>query len=184
MKDKKQSSLQENHYKDDYRNFLNSHESAPRTLSHSIVERVAAELNPNKSIVFAKLLFLQLFVGILTMLFCPQFQMSLTNNHQLFHYFHHNFGEYICMMICGAIFLGSGAVVAAYTLDLEEVRVIRRTNGLFYLAISGIALVGFLTFGAKLYLDLTLIWVIGASLGASVMLALNNFLRRKLLQFV
>ncbi|PIK13633.1 hypothetical protein [Halobacteriovorax sp. JY17] len=169
-------------FKDDYLDFAHSSESTPRQISHSILNRVERDLNPNKQIVFLKLLSLQLFVGLLTMLFCPQFTLSLTNNHKLFHYFHHTFGEHICMMICGSIFLGTGAIVAAYLLDIEEVRVIRNTRGLYYLAISGLSLGIFLLFGAKLYLDLTLIWVIGASLAGSLVLAFSDFLRRKFLQ--
>lgn len=168
--------------KDDYKDFINSNEVTPRTLSHSILSRVKDELNPSKQIVFLKLLSLQLFVGLLTMLFCPQFEMSLTNNHKLFHYFHHNFGANICMMLCGAIFLGSGAVVASYLLDLEELRVIKQSRGLFALAISGLSLVIFLLFGAKFYLDLTLLWVLGATLSATIIVTANTFLRRKLLQ--
>ncbi|WP_372651511.1 hypothetical protein [Halobacteriovorax sp.] len=171
-----------NKFKDDYNDFISSKEVAPRNISHSIIDRVKADLNPSKQLVFIKLLSLQLFTGLITMFFCPQFKMSLTNNHELFHYFHHNFGEHICMMICGAIFLGSGAIVASYILDLEELRVIKNSKGLYTLAISGLSLVVFLIFGAKLYLDLTLLWVLGASLAATVMLAFNYFLRRRFLQ--
>lgn len=168
--------------KKDYSDFINSEERAPKNLASQLFNKVQEDLNPDKLTVFIKLLCLQLFVGILTMILCPQFKMSLTNNYELFHYFHHTFGQRICMAICGAIFLGSGAIAASYILNLEEIRVIRNTRGLYFLAISGISLIGFMLFGAELYLDLTLIWVVGASLAASLMLAFNNFLRRKLLQ--
>lgn len=174
----------DNKYKYDYNDFIQSKEVAPRKLTHSIFDKVKADLNPNKQLVFLKLLSVQMFTGLITMLFCPQFKMSLTNNHDLFHYFHHNFGAQICMILCGAIFLGSGAIVAAYSLDLEEVRIIKNSKGLYTLAISGLSLGVFLLFGAKLYLDLTLLWVLGAFIAGTVMLAFNGFLRRKFLQLV
>ena len=61
----------------------------PEDLSERILSFVQSDLNPSHKIVFTKLLAIQGFIGFLTLLFCPQFNLSLTNNFELFHYFHH-----------------------------------------------------------------------------------------------
>src|SRR5690606_4132865 len=103
----------------DYIDFMNSDDiQSPSHLDESIMSFVHADLNPSHKIVYFKLLTIQAFVGFLTMLLCPQFNYSLTNNYELFHYFHHQFGPIACSAICGAIFVGSGAIFAGYILKV------------------------------------------------------------------
>ena len=112
--------------KKDFQDFLNSKGvNPPNELSNKILSFVQADLNPSHKVVFFKLLLIQAFIGFLTLAFCPQFNFSLTNSFDLFHYFHHKFGENICMAICGSIFIGSGAVFAAYLLKSAEIRKIK-----------------------------------------------------------
>ena len=143
----------------DFQSFITTTDAkTPKDLSDKILLSIKHQLNPAKKYVFFKLLSIQAFIGLITMLFCPQFELSLTNNYEAFHYFHRTFGHYGCMAVCGSIFLGSGAIFASYLLSREELLVIRDTKYLFNFAISGIAITLFLIFGAKVYLDLTLIW--------------------------
>ena len=101
----------------DYEDFINSEGSMPpQELDTKIISFVRYDLSPDMKIVFSKLLGIQAFVGVLTLLFCPQFELSLTNNHDLYHYFHYTFGTYGCFAICGALFIGSGAIFASYLL--------------------------------------------------------------------
>jgi hypothetical protein len=133
---------------------------APTELSNKILSTIHSQLNPAKKNVFLKLLSIQAFIGFITILFCPQFELSLTNNYDAFHFFHRTFGHYGCMAVCGSIFLGSGAIFASAILSREELLVIKETKYLFNFAISGIAVGLFLILGAKVYLDLTLIWAL------------------------
>jgi uncharacterized membrane protein YjfL (UPF0719 family) len=155
----------------DFQDFMsNSDTKAPQALSQNILLNVKNKLNPTKKNVFFKLLAIQAFIGFITMLFCPQFELSLTNNYDIFHYFHRTFGHYGCMAVCGSVFLGSGAIFASMILSKEELFVIKETKYLFNFAISGLAVGLFLILGAKVYLDLTLIWA-----GSGIVLSIIVF---------
>ena len=162
----------------DYEDFINSEGiMPPKELDAKIINFVKYDLNPDMKIVFSKLLGIQAFVGILTLLFCPQFELSLTNNHDLYHYFHYTFGTYGCFAICGALFIGSGAIFASYLLKKSEVKKIRSNKSLCYLVISLIAVSLFILFGAEIYLTAALAWLIGAILGGLLMVEINGFFR-------
>lgn len=172
----------------DYQDFQNEKQKKetkiPKTLDDTILNYVYDELNPSHHKVFSKLVLIQGFVGLMTMLFCPQFNFSLTNNHSLFHYFHMNFGHSICMIICGSIFLGSGGFFAASILSYEEVQKIRNTRLLYYISLSIVAVSSFMLFGADVYLNLLVFWLIGAIGGGIALFEMNHFLRIKLQRFV
>ena len=88
----------------EWQEFTNSTSQVPNELKQSVHQKIAEKLNPAKHILFSKLALIQAFIGTLTLLFCPQFKFSLTANDQLYHYFHHTFGHYGCMIACGALF--------------------------------------------------------------------------------
>ncbi|OUR99693.1 hypothetical protein A9Q84_01320 [Halobacteriovorax marinus] len=162
----------------DFTDFKTSNENRPETILRArVLDFVKNELNPSHTLVFTKLLCIQAFVGTLTLLFCPQFDMSLTNNYDLFHFFHHKFGALACMSLCGFIFIGSGAIFAAYLLKVEEIYKIKQTNNLYYFAISGLSILTFLVLGADIYLDLAAMWFLGAVVGGILMLNINKSIR-------
>lgn len=176
--------VKENRNEKDYLDFINSKGSNPSAeLNNQITNYVRADLNPSHKIVFSKLLGIQAFIGFLTLLFCPQFEISLINNHQLFHYFYHNLGETICTAICGSIFVGSGALFAAYLLKSSEIKKIKNSKILYYASVSIIALSTLFIFGAQVYLNLAIFWFIGASLGGLVVFELNRVIRREIFQY-
>lgn len=149
----------------DYDEFCSYDRSeVPDFLNTAVLKGVEKDLNPSWGRVVGKLVFLQGFVGLLTLLFCPQFELSLTAHTELYHYFHRHFGLYGCMAICGAIFMGSGAVAAAFILRFSELNLILRSKYLLSFALSGIAVVMFLIFGAETYLSLALSWIAGGSI--------------------
>lgn len=165
----------------DFQEFLVSDgHSPPKQLSDDILYFVHRDLNPSHRLVFIKLLLIQTVVGIVTMLFCPQFELSLTNNYDLFHFFHRQFGRTICMAICGGIFMGSGAVAAAFILKGPELRKISRTPLLYYFSISSIFLLGFLLLGANVYVEISAAWIVGACLVGSA----AHLLSRKARQMI
>ena len=68
----------------DFLDFINSKGvNPPEELSNKILSFVKADLNPSHQIVFSKILSIQAFIGFLTLVFCPQFDHSLTNNYEL-----------------------------------------------------------------------------------------------------
>lgn len=169
----------------DFQDFLSSGkmEHTPSLeLDNQIKGYVQRDLNPDKKVVYLKLISTQAFIEVLTLLFCPQFEMSFTSNHDLYHYFHYTFGILWCFAICGSIFIGSGAIFAAYILNLSEVRVIKENRILSYLSLSIIALMTFIGLGAEVYLNAVVAWISGATFGGLIMLELNSILKEKLLR--
>ena len=163
---------------DDFKN--NDSDSPDHVLSLKVLNSIKEEIDPSIKVVFSKLLGVQALIGFLTLTFCPQFTLSLTNSYELFHYFHYHFGESVCMMICGSIFVGSGAIVSAYILKSSEIQKIRRSKFLYYFGVTSIALSSFILIGPDLYLKLASFWFLGAFIAGVSMLELNFILRKKL----
>jgi hypothetical protein len=158
----------------------NNNVPAPSAIKEQLLFKLQKELNPSHVKVFFKLLSIQAFVGFLTMLFCPQFNFSLTNNYELFHFLHHNFGARICMLFCGTIFIGSGATLASYILSLNELNKIKNSSFLYYLSITSIAVTVFIFMGAEVYFNLASFWFIGAVSSGVILLKLNRIIRHQL----
>lgn len=163
----------------DYNDFIKPSKKVPDHLNESILSMIYSDLNPSHKVVFAKLTLIQGFIGFITMLFCPQFKFSLTNNYDLFHYFHKNFGHQVCMIICGSIFLGSGAIFASYILKEGEIKKIKNSRFLYYMALSIIAVAVFMIFGAEIYISLLAFWLIGAIGGGVIAFELNRIIRKQ-----
>ena len=67
--------------KKDYTDFIKAKGvHPPEELNHKVLDYVKKDLNPSHIVVFTKLLSVQAFIGFLTLTFCPQFNLSLTNN--------------------------------------------------------------------------------------------------------
>lgn len=165
----------------DFNEFKNAQGTrAPKEVSERVLSTVRRDLNPSHTTVFLKLLSIQAFVGLITLLFCPQFNLSLTSNYDLFHFFHHTFGRYVCMFICGSIFIGSGAIFASYILTLTEINKIGDSKFLYYSSISGISIIAFIFVGAEVYLDLVSIWFFGATVSGILTLEIGRYFKNKL----
>jgi hypothetical protein len=54
--------------------------SVPKNLSENIFKKIRADLNPPATMVFLKVTFIHLFVGLATLAFCPQFGVSFTSS--------------------------------------------------------------------------------------------------------
>jgi hypothetical protein len=111
------------------------------------------------------------------MTFCPQFELSLTNNEEVFHFFHRTFGLHGCMAVCGSLFLGSGALFSSYILNFSELEKIYSSKFLYYFAMSGVFISTFLIFGADIYIDLALAWVIGSVISGILVFSANQKIR-------
>lgn len=165
-------------FEKDYHDFIHSKGLNPsKELDNRVLSYVKNELNPSHKKVFFKLLAIHGFIGFLTLIFCPQFNLSLTNNFELFHYFHHKFGGFICMSICGSIFLGSGAIFSSYILTEGELIKIKKTKFLHLLLLSCSFLGVFLLISPYVYLKLSMFWLLGAFSSGVILFEVNSTLR-------
>ena len=163
--------------KDDFKDFVSNSTLPKEHIDQSILDMVSNDLRADPKAIWTKLILIHSFIGLITMLFCPQFHFSLTNQHQLFHYFHQNFGEQICMIFCGGIFIGSGALFASQFLSQAEIFKIRQSRFLYYMTLSILAVGSFAVLGAKIYLSLVLFWILGAIVSGILVFELNHFLK-------
>jgi hypothetical protein len=167
----------------DYLDFINNEGvEPPLDLSNRVLHLIRSEMKPAHGLVLGKLILVQAFIGAITMIFCPQFSFSLTNNHDVFHFFHHKFGEYVCMIICGTIFMGTGALFASFLMKKGEVQRIRESRLLYYFTISILFMSIFLLMGADIYLRLVLFWLIGSVIGGALMFEVSRLVKQKLLR--
>ena len=172
----------EKNMNDDFLDFVKSESiQTIDSTDRNILSYVRAELDPPQTLIFLKLFIVHAIVGFITLLFCPQFELSLTNYYGLFHFFHYNFGEKICMTICGLIFIGSGSFFSAYALKPVEIKKIRTTSILFYLVFSTASLFTFAFWGSHVFFDVALNWFYGACLGGFTIFQLNVVFRKLLL---
>ena len=160
---------------DDFKSFINENpQDPPVALDQGINAYIKSELDPPHKLVFAKLLLIQGFIGVITMLFCPQFSLSLTSQEDIFNLLHNTFGHYGCMSICGVIFVGSGALFAHMILSQGDLLKISRSKGLYYFALSSLFLSLFYLVGAEVYLEVATAWLLGASLGGILVFEVSH----------
>ncbi len=163
--------------------FNNPKSKSPKALDDTVLNFIKRDLIPNHQVIFGKLFLIQAFVGVLVLLFCPQFNFSITGNYELFHFFHRNLGLYACTAICGGIFLGSGLFLANFMLNRAEITAIKNNKILYTTALSGVYILLFLFIGADIYLNLSLAWFIGSSLSAIIFFELGRSLKNYFLFF-
>jgi len=166
---------------DDFHDFMTSDRiKPPKELDELILSRIRRKLSPSISYVFTKLALTQGIVGLLTLTLCPQFQLSFGADHSLVSNMSEVFGPFGCMAICGAIFLGSGAIVSGALLTRPERNLIRKTKYLAYFLLSGAALVLFNLCGGELYFDIAAAWVLGAITSSIIGLEVSAQIKQRL----
>ena len=165
----------------DYQDFINSvHSDVPEHLTRKILDYVKKDLNPNFRIVFFKLTLIQAIAGVITLLFCPQFSISITGSHSLFHIFHGALGIYGCMAVCGSIFVGAGAFSVPFILKIPELRKLHKYNIVYFSAIAFLSLLTFSIFGESMNFELVISWLLGAISGGLLIFELTQSLKKKL----
>lgn len=165
----------------DFIQFKNSSDETSLELDEKIMTFVKNDLKVSHSKVFFKIVLVQSFIGALTMIFCPQFEMSLTNNYELFHFFHRNFGHTICMLICGSIFMGSGAIFAALLFKAPERKLILSSKFYYSLSLSALAVGVFYLLGANIFINALLFWLLGAFVSQVILFSIGTKIKNYLL---
>jgi hypothetical protein len=95
-------------------------EQPPRALSESILKQVGASLNPSPMAISGKVFGIHLLSGAATLLVCPQFGIGpLGGGHGIMSFFM-KIGNLGCAMLCGFLFLGLTAAMAALALKKSE----------------------------------------------------------------
>ncbi len=148
----------------------------PAHVSRDVRERIGALLEPSPWLVFSKLVGVVTLAGSILLSVCPQFGFAYFRSDVLVQFFQ-KLGPHVCHFACGAFFVGSALIVAAFILHPEDLRVIRKHRFLQVVSLSVLALSAFVALGAKVFLPMFLAWLVGAIVGGLLSLELSCWMR-------
>lgn len=151
--------------------------AVPNEIGAPVLHQVEQDLNPSPWRVFRKAGLIQVVMGFITLLFCPQFGLSLTGIHGIMHVFM-RYGDTACMFGCGLLFAGSSLLVSSIALSPDEVRAFRKHRTLQFALLGLLTMGTFLCLGAEVWETLTLVWLAGYFLGGIASLELGWMARR------
>jgi hypothetical protein len=151
--------------KTDFEDFMAGEEISPsKELDRTILSYVHRKMNPTGLQIFQKLTLIQLVTGMATLLFCPQFGISLTGSTGLMGVLM-KYGDNVCIAGCGALFLSSSALASILLLRPEELRVLKRNQLLQFPVLALTTLGIFICLGAPVISTLGISWFMGSMLG-------------------
>lgn len=157
----------------------------PGRVGVDVKRAIHAELNPSAWSVFCKLFAIHFVSGTVTLVFCPQLGFQIHETARTLLVFLSRFGEYGCMLVCGALFLGSTGFFAAFLLKPQEVRAIRKSRGLQWAFLSFLSVGFFLAVREQehsLPLALIAAWSAGALFGGFFVFRVSYSVRMRLQQ--
>lgn len=156
----------------------------PQFVKESIHNYVIQDLNPSFASIFSKLALIHLVIGSLSLLICSQFGMGKGWN--LAHAFM-KWGDLVCMMACGSLFLGLTTSIAGVILKQAELRRIRETGYSMILLLGLGSLLVFFCFGAQILVEYAVMWLVGAitagAIGTEFWLGIRRNLNTNFLRY-
>ncbi len=172
-----------NEWANEFQSFLSAEKrEPPEPISSRIIKIVQSDLNPSQWMVFVKLALIHFVVGFLVLLICPQFGIGLFEGMGLTALFMH-FGELVCSIACGALFLGASMFVSSLVLKPEEIRAIRKREFVQLVLLSWLSVFVFASLGATVAITFGIAWMIGSVFGGYTSLALGWRFRLRVYRF-
>jgi uncharacterized membrane protein YfcA len=176
MKDKKKE------YGDWEREFLEFANSdplnPPAALTETIKITVSQDMRTAIWKIFCKLAGMQAACAILTLFFCPQFEIGFTKHDSLAYLVQHS-ERFGFMIVCGMIFLGGGAVISPFFLNQAEMKAIKKSTFIYFPTAALLAVMLFYSLGANIYWTLSLPWFLGGTLGSVIGFELVKYFRSR-----
>lgn len=162
----------------EFTDFLNTEPvSVPDSITDKIMTTIHAEMNPSAFKVFSKISVVHLIIGFVTLLFCPQFGISLTSLAGLTHYLM-PLGHEFCTFVCGAVFVGTSLFVAGFYLKREEVLALKENLLLHNLSLASLSIGFFIALDGNVIFTMGLLWLAGAYLAGVIAVDAGWFIRR------
>jgi len=150
--------------------------SPPAHLTEKLKDTVSRDLKPAIWKIFSKLAGLQAVCATLTLLFCPQFEIGLSKHDYLADFVQHSEG-FGFMIFCGVIFLGGGAVIAPFFFKQTEMKVIEKSELIYFPTIALLTVMLFYVLGADIDWSLAFPWFLGGTLGSVIGFELVKYFR-------
>lgn len=144
--------------------FLNAKPVAPnRRLDDAILQMVEKDLCLPVWKIYAKMLFISVSTGLMSITVCPQF--GIGQETYIFQSVHAIGSDIVLYLFCGIFFVTVGASVSAAVLKRSEIQAISQLKYAFFLGYSFVCFTLFILFGKDAFVISSLFWVLGAILG-------------------
>ena len=125
---------------DELFDFISNEEKVPPQLDKSTRELISTAINFKVTLIK---FFISMVVGLLITLFlCPQFGISLSNDHQSFSHFIMELGPTVCGAYCGAVFFAGGSLATSLVLRRNEIWWIHRYRLRLFLPFAALTMWG------------------------------------------
>lgn len=151
----------------------------PNALNEKILSEVHQRLHPSMIHVIGKVFLVHIITAVVTLSVCPQFGFKLFKLPiNLMHSFM-IFGLPICNFLCGLFFTATSVIVAMFVLKRDEVRALKyqKTMATAALILSSIGF--FSIMNPNLFLEFSVLWLIGAITGVFLILELSSKILHK-----
>lgn len=112
---------------DEFKEFLASHAEPSPSIGVTLFSKIHRDLNPPYPMIVLKLFSYHVVGSFVTLLFCPQFGISLTGSEGLMPYL---MGVHpaLCFFVCGVTWMVVGQALTYRLLTLDEQRVLGRSR--------------------------------------------------------
>lgn len=144
----------------EFTSFLKENTEPPTALSRGVALEVKKQLSPSLGFIIIKLLFFHAIGSFITLLFCPQFGISITGINGIMTSVM-QIHPALCFFLCGVMWMLVGQALTYSLLTWDEQRIIGQTRWGFGL---GIMLLTVLIFGCLGRIDFDWwfsIWALG-----------------------
>ncbi len=168
--------------------FLKGNVEPSAAISNTVLTYVNKRLNPSILWTLIKVFLFHVFGSASTLLFCPQYGLSLIGSSQGVMPYLMKIHPAFCFVVCGIIWMVGGQVLSYFFLTLDEKRVLGNYRWGFAFGAIALSLLGFACLGSLTF-DLWLgLWLVGALTiitlcNVSIGLELRHMCRRASLQF-
>jgi len=151
---KKETLNQSESLNDDWNLWVNTPES--RTSDR------ASGLSKIRLSLFLKILFIHLVSAGVTLTFCPQFGIRVLGEGMGISHYFMQFGEEVCGLFCGGIFLSSSVILSVFFLSTGDWALLRSRKWIFVAALVLLSVGVFKIMNGEFFLSFTIAWILGA----------------------
>lgn len=150
-------------------------------ISVKILNQIKGKIIPDVKKIFLKLFIVHCLVALVTLSVCPQLGVSTFKTGLNIIHTMSFLGQYTCELVCGFFFTSTSILVSLIFLSRDEVRYLSYKK--FYLAsiFVLISIGGLLMFNSALFVELSLLWLIGTMAGVLFTIELGSFIFRHLI---
>ena len=167
--------------KSSFDDFLSADSVAPPSkISSQILGAIRERLDPPILSLFIKLGFIRTITGLLSLLICPQYGFFFGGDDILYVFFQKQFGPHGCMIACGMFFSSLAAFIFVLVLSRPETKKIFKLQIFFFPTLAIIFLTTFTCVIREFYLNVSLLWFTGATLGYFLSFDFGYFIKKHL----